>query len=234
MDMKFLNIFIILLLAVYTVAGAQNINQLDSNGKRHGIWKKNFDGTNITRYEGAFFHGKEIRLFKFYKNINKKAVLTATKQFNENNNKSEVKFFTSTGKLVSEGLMDGKHYIGTWKYYQKNSDKLLTLELYNDLGKLHGERFVYYANGQVAEKQNYKNGHLDGVSQWYSEKNVVLKEFIYVNGALHGMSKIYSPKGTLLAEGAYRLDKKHGIWKYYDNGKLTEEKNFTVKGKYKP
>lgn len=46
---------------------AQNINQFDANGERHGIWKKNFEDTNIIRYEGQFFHGKEIGLFKFYK-----------------------------------------------------------------------------------------------------------------------------------------------------------------------
>ena len=56
---------------------SQSVNQFDADGKRHGIWKKNFDKTNVLRYEGEFFHGKEIGVFKFYKNINKKAVLTA-------------------------------------------------------------------------------------------------------------------------------------------------------------
>ena len=128
--------------------------------------------------------------------------------------------------------MDGKIYIGTWKYYQKNSDNLLILENYNDNGKLDGERFVYYENGQIAEKQNYKYGELDGVSKWYSEKNSVLKEFVYVNGERHGVSKIYDPKGQLLVEGQYKRGKKDGIWKYYENGQLKEEKDFTYIPKY--
>tara|TARA_R110002049_G_scaffold308939_1_gene515044 strand:+ start:37663 stop:38358 length:696 start_codon:yes stop_codon:yes gene_type:complete len=222
----------LLILLYSNLISAQAINQLDANGKRHGIWKKTFDGTTITRYEGEFLHGKEIGLFKFYKNIQKKAVLTATKQFNETDNKAEVKFFTSTGKVISEGLMDGKLYVGTWKYYQKNSNELLTLEHYNDVGKLEGERFVYYPNGQIAEKQIYKNGNLHGISQWFSEKNVVLKEFVYENGVLHGVSKIYNPKGELIVEGAYKQGKKHGIWNYYENGKLVEEKDFTSTSKY--
>ena len=229
--MKTLYSFLFFLFSISFIF-AQDINQFDGNGKRHGIWKKNFEGTNIIRYEGAFSHGKEIGLFKFYKNYKKKAILSATKQFNEKDNIVEVKFLASNGMVISEGQMNGKTYIGTWKYYQKNANKLLILEHYDDFGKLIGERFVYYPNGQIAEKQNYSEGKLDGSSFWYSEKHVVLKEFVYVNGELHGLSKFYNPKGELISEGTYKRDKKHGIWKYYKNGKLTDEKDFTYKPKY--
>ncbi|MCF7560225.1 toxin-antitoxin system YwqK family antitoxin [Sabulilitoribacter multivorans] len=228
--MKFLSI--IFFLGTVTILSGQDINQFDAEGKRHGIWKKNFDGTKVLRYEGAFSHGKEIGLFKFYKNLKNKAVLTATKQFNETDNVAEVKFLASNGKIISEGQMDGKTFIGTWKYYQKNSDKLLTLEHYNERGELDGEQLVYYENGHIAEKQFYKSGKLEGASIWYSEKNVVLKEMFYVNGELHGPAKFYNPKGELLSEGQYKRGKKNGVWKYYDAGKLKEEKDFTYKPKY--
>jgi len=228
--MKFIyfNIF----LFITSISFAQSINQLDANGKRHGIWKKTFEGTNVLRYEGEFLHGKEIGLFKFYKNIKKKAVLAATKQFNKNDNKTYVKFVSSKSKLISEGQMDGKTYIGEWKYYQKRNDNLLTLEHYNNKGILEGDRFVYYENGQIAEKQFYINGKLEGASVWYSEKGIVLKAFVYVNGELHGVSKYYSSEGELITEGQYKKGKKHGIWKYYENGELINEKDFTYKPKY--
>jgi antitoxin component YwqK of YwqJK toxin-antitoxin module len=214
------------------LVSSQEINQLDASGKYHGIWKKNFDNTNVLRYEGEFLHGKEIGLFKFYKNIKNKAVLTATKEFNETNNKAYVKFLASTGKVISEGQMDGKKYIGEWKYYQKTNNNLLILEYYRDSGVLIGERIVNYPNGQIAEKQFYKNGKLDGISTVYSDKNVVLSEVVYVNGELHGNSRYYTPKGEMVAEGAYKNGKKDGIWKYYEDGKLTEEKDFTYIPKY--
>jgi len=228
--MKF--IYFNIILFITTLTFAQNTNQFDANGKRHGIWKKTYEGTDVLRYEGEFYHGKEIGLFKFYKNIRKKAVLTATKKFNKTDNLAYVTFLSSKGKLISEGQMDGKTYIGEWKYYQKRNDNLLTLEHYNSEGILDGERFVYYENGQIAEKQFYKNGKLDGASVWYSEKNIVLKEFIYVKGELHGASKYYNPKGELITEGQYKKGKKHGIWKYYENGELIDEKDFTYKPKY--
>jgi antitoxin component YwqK of YwqJK toxin-antitoxin module len=214
------------------LVNAQEINQFDINGKRDGIWKKNFEDSNVLRYEGAFLHGKEIGLFKFYKNIKNRAVLTATKEFKENDNKAFVKFLASTGKVISEGVMDGSKYIGEWKYYQKTNNTLLTLEHYTDFGILDGERFIYFPNGQVAEKQFYKNGKMEGFFVGYSEKNVVLKETIYVNGELHGIAKYYSPKGELVVEGAYKKGKKDGVWKYYEDGKLTEEKDYTYIPKY--
>ncbi len=211
---------------------SQNLNAFDENGKRHGSWKKNFDGTSITRYEGQFNHGKEIGLFKFYKNYKNKAILTATKQFNENNNIVEVKFLASNGRVISEGKMNGKIYIGTWKYYQKNSDQILSLEHYNDEGKLTGEQLVYYPNRQLAEKKNYINGKLQGPSMWYSVKGVVLKSYIYENDELHGEAKFFNPKGELITQGQYKRGKKDGIWKNYENGKLLSEKDFTYKPKY--
>ena len=108
---------------------AQNINQFDTDGKRHGIWKKTFENTKILRYEGEFFHGKEVGTFKFYKNIKNKAVLAVTKQFNENDNIAVVTFYNTKGKAISEGKMHGKTYIGTWKYYNiqafNQNDELL-------------------------------------------------------------------------------------------------------------
>lgn len=211
---------------------AQSINQFDANGKRDGIWKKNFESTKVLRYEGQFNHGKEIGLFKFYKHYKNKAILSATKLFNETNNIVEVTFLASNGKVISEGKMDGKTYIGTWKYYQKNSEQLLTIENYNDKGELIGERLVYYPSGQLAEKKTYSNGKLQGESFSLSERNVVLKTYIYENGELHGAAKFYNPKGELLTEGQYKRDKKHGVWKYYENGELVKEKDFTYKPKY--
>jgi antitoxin component YwqK of YwqJK toxin-antitoxin module len=219
---------VILLAHFYAIlAFAQDINQFDAEGKRHGIWKKNFEGTEQLRYEGEFHHGKEIGLFKFYILVKKKSVLSATKLFNANDNSAEVKFLTSRGKTISEGKMVGKTYVGKWIYYHKNSDKIMTVETYDDNGVLKGERLVYYDNGQLAEKATYVDGKIEGLSEIYSLKGVVLKSFIYENGELHGPSKSFNGKGEMLSEGQYKRNKKTGIWKFYENNKLVDEKNFT-------
>lgn len=224
MNLKFT--FLLVMLTLF--GSAQEINQFDAEGKRHGVWKKNFEGTKQIRYQGTFDHGKEIGEFKFYKLVKKKSVLTATKVFSENDNSAYVKFLASTGKVISEGKMVGKLYVGKWVYYHNKSDKIMTLENYNDSGALDGEKLVYYKEGTIAERANFANGKQQGKSFWYSVKGVVLKEFIYDNDELHGIAKYYNPKGELQAEGLYERGKKSGIWKYYENNKLVKETNFSV------
>ena len=220
MKFKFLSLFLIVTSLVY----AQDINQFDENGKRHGVWKKNFEGTKQLRYEGQFDHGKEVGEFKFYKLVKKKSVLTATKLF-EGDGSAYVKFLASTGKTISEGKQLGKLYVGEWKYYHNKSDKVMTLEHYNNKGSLEGERLVYYKDGVVAERANYVDGKKQGIYYGYSVKGLVLRELNYENDELNGLAKHFNGKGELLAEGNYYKGKKKGIWKYYENGELVKEDN---------
>jgi antitoxin component YwqK of YwqJK toxin-antitoxin module len=227
-----MKIFIkILLLLIYSNSFGQVVNQFDQDGLRHGIWKKTFDGTNDFRYEGQFNHGKETGLFKFYKYIDKKSVLSATKQYNHDDNIAEVKFFSSKGKLISNGSMKGKNFIGVWTYYHRNSDVVLRTEQYDNEGLQQGELLVFYENGTVAEKSLYKNGKLDGKSFLYNEDGVKIKEYTYSDNVLNGSSKFYTSRGQILIEGSYRDGKKHGIWKYYKDGELKETKDFTKHSK---
>ena len=220
-------------LCVSSALYSQDINQFDTNGERHGVWRKYFKNTKQVRYEGTFKHGKEVGEFKFYKLIKKKSVLTATKLFNDKDNSAEVKFLSSKGKVISEGKMVGKLYVGKWVYYHNKSTKIMTLEHYNNEGKLEGERLVYYKDGVVAERANYKNGKREGTLYAYSVKGVVLKEFHYLNDELEGLVKYFNGKGELLTEGHYKQGKKTGVWKYYENGKLQKEVNMSYKRKKK-
>ncbi len=220
-----------LLLIVSSFSFSQDINKYDSNGNRHGIWQKNFEGTKAIRYEGEFKHGKEVGLFKFYKYIDEKSVLSATKQFNDSNDIAEVKFYSSQGQVISKGKMIGKKFVGPWIYFHKNSENIMRIEEYDNLGLQQGELRVYFENGELAEKSNYLNDNLEGKSYWYNENGIKIKEFTYRNNELHGPSKYYSNSGELLIEGSYKNAKKHGIWKYYENGELKETKDFTRRSK---
>ena len=226
------NFFLLFFLTcILTNVNSQSINQLDQNGQRHGLWKKDFDNTTEPRYEGTFDHGKEVGVFKFYKLVDGKSKLSATREFIPNSSKINVKFFSSKGKLISEGMMNDKIFIGKWSYFHNKTDGIMMIEHYNDVGVLDGEKLVYYDNGQIAEKSTYVNGQLDGISTWYTTAGNILKVFTYKNGILHGIAKYYNQEGQLLAEGNYRNDKKHGIWTYYENGVKTEEKDYTVYSK---
>ena len=221
----------VLILVLTNSVFAQTVNQIDKDGQRHGSWRKFYDKTKELRYEGKFNHGKEIGTFKYYTLSKGKSVLSATKEFNELNNKSVVKFFSSRGKLISQGQMNGKLYIGKWIYYHNKSDAIMSTENYNDNGLLDGEKLVFYPNGKTAEKASYVNGKLDGTSIWYAENGQVLKEFLYKDDELNGVSKYFDSDGNIKAEGVYRSDLKHGIWKYYEDGKLVKTLDHTKRSK---
>ena len=213
-----------------TITDAQKpVNQFDKEGKRHGLWTKNYYQTDQKRYEGTFYHGKEVDTFNYYTLSEGKSVLSAIKVFNNNDSLADVIFYTSKKKVISKGKMNGKRYIGKWIYYHKDSNTVMIEEHYNDSGLLHGERNVFYENGTIAEKAFYKNGLLNGVSTWYSEDEVLLRKSEYESGNLNGKTINYSKNGQIASEGDYKDNKKSGIWKYYKDGKLKKEVDHTNK-----
>lgn len=221
--MRLLLIFLLLLSGPPALT-QEALNQFDENGKRHGSWKGYYeDDPSQIKFEGTFEHGKETGLFKFYQPGLKNPV--ATRLFSPDSDVAEVKFLAQNGKVISEGRMRGTTRIGQWKYYHKNSDKLLMTENYED-GILEGEKTTYFDNGRVAEETFYRQGELHGERILYSEKGVILEQMNYVNGELHGPAKFFNGKGELLSEGNYKNDRHHGIWRYYENGELKEEKKF--------
>lgn len=222
-----LNILIILsvVFSVSTANSQSEINQFDSKGKHHGIWKKNFEDSEQLRYEGEFNHGKEIGVFKFYcEDCKNKPSLVKT--FSKNNDVAEVKYYAKKGKLLSEGKMNDKLYIGEWLYYHSKSNAVMTREFYNDKGELNGLKTVCYLNNKIAEEVNFKNGKKEGNNIYYSPEGVILKKLIYVNDELHGPATYYDAYGKVILEGNYKNGKKHGIWKTYKNGKFVKEEVF--------
>jgi len=213
-----------LFLFVFTVGNAQEFNQMDANGKRHGAWKKYFEGTKQLRYEGTFEHGKEVGTFKFYCDTcgDQPAIV---KEFTSANNIADVKYYTAKGKLVSQGKMDGKERIGEWVYFHKKSTDVMTREQYKN-GKLTGVQYVYYGNGVVAEEATYVDGKLNGPNKYYSYDSKLLKELQYKNDLLEGPAVYYDAKGNKQMEGNYVNDRKKGVWKFYKNGQFVKEETF--------
>ena len=214
-----LYIFFIL---ISTSLGAQEeINQMDSNGKRHGIWKKTFPGSQQLRYEGTFDHGKEVGVFKFYcEECGKQPTVVST--FNDKDNSAWVQYFTIKGKLVSEGKMINKEREGEWVAYHEKSKQVMSREFYKD-GKLHGKQITYYPNGKVTEELSYVNGIKEGENLYYSPEGVLIKKLQYRNDQLEGAATYYDAFGVVVIEGNYKQGKKHGLWKYFKNGQLEME-----------
>lgn len=215
--------FLIALISVNTSV-AQEINQFDKAGKRHGLWKKFYPNTKQLRYEGEFDHGKEVGTFKFYcEECGDNP--TTTKNFKANSDIALVKYYTIKGKVVSEGEMKGKDRIGEWVYFQKLSNNIMSKETYV-AGKMDGVQLTYYPNGKVTEEITYVNGIKQGNNNYYSPEGVLLKKLIYHDNKLHGPAEYYDANGNVTIKGYYKTGKKYGLWQYFKDGKLELEETY--------
>lgn len=218
---------IVFLLVIWNL-NAQDSNKLDEKGFKHGLWKGYHEESKRLRYEGAFEHGKEVGVFKFYDDT-KVNTLIATREFNDKDNSCYTIFYNQKGFKVSEGKLINKVYEGEWKYYHLDSPNIMTTETYIK-GKLEGTRKVFYKEGAIAEETTYKNGKKEGVYKKYAENGIVLEEAIYKNNLYHGQAIFRNPDNAVTAKGVFTNGKKTGIWEFLENGKMVK-KNMNLQGK---
>lgn len=193
----------------------KEINQYDADGKRHGLWKKQYENSSQIRYEGEFNHGREIGVFKFYGPTSENQP-QATKQFSEENDSVTVTYFNQKGNITSEGKMIGKNREGKWKYFHKTHPKqLMMVENYRD-DQLEGWKQVFFPNGQLTEKTYYENGQRNGEKFVYGENGQLIQHYHFKNDQLHGHSEVYDGYGKLLSKGNYKNGLRVGEWIFFD------------------
>lgn len=207
-------------------------NSFDENGLRQGLWNGFYDDSKILRYVGNFNHGKEVGIFTYYANSDKKLVL-ATRNFDAKNGAFTV-FYDENKNKVSEGNTINKLREGLWKYYHKNSKEIMTTENYMH-DKIEGTRKVFFLGGLLAEEVAYKNNLKEGISKKYSKEGKLVEESTFANDVLQGSYKVYDGLGKVVISGQFKNDKKNGIWNYFNKGKLVRQMNAdTINGYKKP
>lgn len=210
--------YIIILLFLTNLSFAQDINKLDENGKKHGLWKGIYEESKRPRYEGIFDHGKEVGMFRFFDDT-KAGTVIATREFNTKDNSCYTIFYNQNKHKVSEGKVVNKQFDGDWKYYHEDLPSVMTLEHYAN-GKLDGVRKVYYKSGEIAEETNYKNGIKNGAYKSYAENGVVMEESVFKDGEYDGPTIYRNPENQITGQGLYKKGKKVGMWKMMEKGKM--------------
>lgn len=225
--------YIIVSLLISFSVFAQDVNKVDANGKKHGLWKGIYEESKRVRYEGTFEHGKEVGMFKFFDDT-KAGTVISTREFNSNDNSCYTIFYNQNKNKVSEGKLVNKMFEGEWKYYHQDSTTIMTLEQYRN-DKLNGIRKVFYKSGQIAEESNYKEGIRNGVYKSYAENGVVLEESNYNNGEYDGQAIYRNVDNQIAAQGFYKKGKKVGMWKMLEKGKFKDvNMNYQNKNFKKP
>ncbi len=188
--MRIVRCIMLVLIFGGTLNAQSTVNNLNAEGKRTGAWEKFYDNGSL-RYKGQFEDGKEMGVFKFYKEDASEHP-SIIKEFIAHSTVSKVKFFTVDGVLQSSGEFDGKNRVGKWVFY--------------------------YSDGSKSSEENYVKGQLSGTYKMYY-KNGVLAEFTHFKaGKLEGVANYYNLKGSLLGTGQFSDNEKIGEWEYFENG----------------
>ena len=212
------NFAILLLCIAFGALQAQEkINQTDSQGRKHGVWKKYYENEQL-RYEGRFEHGVEVDTFKFY--------------FEDGNLRAK-NFFRGKGvvyswqyggesQLAAEGLYIGTRRDSTWTFYDIDANVLSRESYKNDLKD--GESVTYFDNGKKAEILHYQKGKRQGEWRQNYESGKPKAKGVYVNDMLEGEVTYFHPNGKPRMKGHFRKGKMHGIWYYFDEFMQVEKK----------
>lgn len=223
------SLFLIAFVSVFMGYAQADINQMDADGQRHGVWRKYYNNNRI-RYSGTFDHGKEIGVFKYYSASNSDFPIIV-KEYDATSDLAKVSFYTPTGALESKGMMRGKQREGKWLYYHPDGKSVMSEENYIN-GKLDGDYKTFFPSGEPTEITAYKNGLLHGNYKKYSIKGFLYQDFNYANGKLNGMAIYYSRKtGDLIKKGPFKDDLRVGTWENYVDGELVSTEQPALKPK---
>ena len=220
---------IILLIALFFISNilGQDLNSFDESGKRHGKWMKYYDGGKNPRYKGQFNHGKEVGVFEFFHKEPKGKHPSCIKVFSPDSDIVLVRYYTSMGIFLSEGNMKGKKRMGSWSSYERNTGVLIEKEEYKN-GMLNGTKTSFYEDGKVIQTQEYRNNLQHGKKLMYAPNGKLTSEYAFVKGKTNGLFAEYDKSGKKSLTGKYKMDKPQGVWKYYKNGKLVKKKDYTL------
>ena len=225
--MKNLLATIVFLFMATLFATAQDINVVDSNGKRQGKWIKYYDN-GVKQYEGFFKDDHPVDTMKRYNN---NGTLLSVLIYSEDGVEAYAYIYYDNGYLASEGNYINQQKDGLWKFYSStNKDYLINEEYYSENLK-NGSSVTYYTNKAIAEKRFFVYGKEDGErTKYYADGSLQMKAH-YENGKLNGSFESWYSNGEREFQGTYKENLREGKWLMYDeDGKVKYEANY-IKGR---
>ena len=131
-----------LILLVIPFISFSQVNQINSEGQRHGLWQKEYPNGQLM-YKGEFKSGKPSGdWLRYYESGQIKARL----KYVENSDSAYASLFDKTGKKIAEGQYVNERKEGTWYLYSENIK--VSEEKYAN-GQKHGIARKFYPSGEV-------------------------------------------------------------------------------------
>ncbi len=215
------------------ITDSENINRVDRQGLKQGVWKLFFPNRKV-KISASYLDGK---LHGYKREYNIKGKLLSTDYYlqgqlqeKEKEDKQVVatktklkKDYYADGKLKSKGNFLGNKRVGTHIFY----DKLGKIEYYEDFdttgvktgkgaysqdGKRVGQWQHFYANGKLKSKGNYQNGKRHGKWTFYFLNEKTEQTGSYSKGKPQGKWKWLYENGATRRIGQFRKGKETGLF----------------------
>lgn len=195
----------------------EEMNRLDSEGNKQGMWKEYHENGKI-KEEAFYFHGKQDGIVKKYNN---KGKLEKMESFNKGKeSETEISLGLELSKIpleldkyllgvlkenLKQGLFREFDSVGeTGKIKFFNNDTLIYEGYYDDLRKKTGLWTFYWGNGQVKKTGFYKKNKKN--NEW----------------------KYYYKSGEIQQKGRFVRDQPEGLWEWwYENGQKRRKEEYT-------
>ena len=227
------NIFLFILFLSISVGLLSQVNQYDSLGRKHGLWKKKHSNSSALIYEGSFINGKPSGLFRYnYPNNTLKSLIN----HDHLTGKSQANFFHSNGGIMSEGAYKNQKKDSIWKNYTAEG-KLSEISNFKD-GKLNGFKQLYYITGKLAQYntiihsvQKFSNGVEEGPFFKYFMNGKIKIKGMYFNGFKDGLWEVFDANGINIISERYKNKKKNGWFCYRNNKNEITLKQYYFDGK---
>lgn len=193
---------------------AQDINQLDAQGKKQGVWKKYYPSNDGLFYEGQFKDDKPFGVFIHYYEsgeVKSKTNYDGLKVYSE--------VYYAKGQLMAKGKFVDQKKDSIWNYY--DLEGWLSLHENYVKGKRFGESFSYYPDGNIAIMKTYLDDKENGPFIQNFKNGKTESEGEYLGGNYNGKYTFYYDTGKKLHTGDYINGKRNGVWAFYNaNGSI--------------
>jgi len=183
------------------------INQKDSEGKKHGLWEKRYENGE-TQYRGKFEHGEPVGIFRrFYDDGSLQAVI----EYTDSHTNYATLYYPEVEVKMAEGKYTEQERDSVWTFYSEEGI-LTSRETYKN-GDKEGLTEIFYADGSISERSMFKEDVKHGIwEQYFNNGNPKLKANVVDGVKYDGKYTTYYPDGIKMEEGNYIDGKKESSW----------------------
>src|SRR5688572_17555325 len=109
-----MRILILLIAACSSLISIGQVNQVDANGKKQGVWKKAYENNAVYRYVGQFKDDKPYGKFVYYY---ESGDVEAVINFSDDGSVGYSKMYHESGYMMARGKYVNQQKDSTWVYF---------------------------------------------------------------------------------------------------------------------